>query len=75
MSAIVAAIAEQGLARLVDWAFTAAQAGLERTPLVAKVREMEAAGKTPDEITDTLQKGRQEAEVEAQGKVDRAPEA
>jgi len=75
MSAIGAAIAEQGMAKLADWIFTAALAGLERAPLVAQVREMEAAGKSPDEITDALQKGRQEAEVEAQGKVDRAPEA
>jgi len=75
MDPITTAVAERGLARLVDWAFTAALAGMERAPIVAKVREMETAGTSPDEITDELQKGRQESEVEAQGKIDRVPEA
>ena len=75
MSAIGAAIAEQGLARLVDWAFTAAQAGLERAPIVVRVREMEAAGKSPDEITDALQAGRKQSELDAQKKVDAARDA
>lgn len=74
MSAIVGVLAERGIAKLVDFAFTAALAGLERGPIVAKVREMEARGATPDEITDELQKGRQESEVQAQAQVDKALE-
>jgi len=73
MSAIVGAIAERGLARLADFVFTQALAGAERAPLVAQVREMEAAGKGPDEITDTMQSGRKQSEVDAQKKVDAAP--
>lgn len=72
MDPITAALAERGIARLVDFAFTAALAGLERAPIVAKVREMEAAGKLPDEITDALQDGRKQSEVDAQKKIDAA---
>ena len=60
------------LARLLDFAFTLAEAGIARGPYVEKASQMAAAGASPDEITDALQKMRQESEAEAQKKIDGA---
>ena len=65
-------IAEVAIAKVVDFAITAFIAGLEREPIVVKVREMELAGATPDEITDALQSMRKASEAEAQAKIDAA---
>lgn len=66
-------ILNAGVARLVDYAFTLALAGMEREPIVAQVRQWEQEGKTPDEITDALQAGRKDSEVQAQADIDNAP--
>ena len=67
-------IAVAGVARLLDFAFTAVLAGIERSAIVNKVREMEAAGASMDDITDALQAMRKQAEVEAQAKIDALPD-
>jgi len=61
-----------GVAKLADLVFTLALAGLERIPVVEKVREMEEKGASPDEITDALQEMRKASEAVAQKKVDDA---
>lgn len=66
-------LAAVGIARLVDFAFTALEAGIARGPIVEKVREMEASGATPEEITEALQAMRQASEKEAQDKIDQLP--
>jgi len=63
------------LAKLLDLGFTLALAGIERATAVEKVRTMEEAGASADEITDALKKMRQDSEKAAQAKVDAAPEA
>jgi membrane protease subunit (stomatin/prohibitin family) len=62
-------------AKLLDLGFTLALAGIERMGAVEKARSMEAAGASADEITDALQKMRQDSEKAAQAKVDAAPDA
>lgn len=62
-----------GLARLADWIFTAALAGMEREPIVDLVRKRADDGATPDEITDELQAMRQQSEVDTQKTIDEAP--
>lgn len=61
-----------GVAKLADVLITLALAGMERTSIVAKVREMEDQGKSNDEITDALQAMTKASEAEAQGKIDNA---
>ena len=61
-----------GVAKIIDLAFTAWLAGMEREPIVAKVREMEAAGATMKEITDALEAMRVQSESDAQAKIDKA---
>jgi len=39
-----------GLAKLIDFAFTLAEVGLQRGAFVAKAKEMEEAGATPKEV-------------------------
>jgi hypothetical protein len=63
----------QGIASVVEAAFTLYQAGVERGPIQAKVREMEAAGATPDAITDALQAMRKESEAADQQAIDKMP--
>jgi len=63
------------LAKLLDLGFTLALAGIERATAVEKVRTMEEAGASADEITDALKKMRQDSEKAAQAKVDAAPDA
>lgn len=72
MNPIAQTVAKAGIARLIDFAFAAALAGLERAPLVEKVQAMEAEGKTADEITDTLQADAAYAAVESQKAIDEA---
>lgn len=72
MDPVTAAVAERGIARLADYLFTAALAGLAREPIIDKVRKMEADGATPDQITDTLQADRQQSEIDAQRQIDEA---
>ena len=67
-------MAAAGFAKLVDVLFTVALAGFERAPLIAKAREMEAAGATVDEITDALRAMTIGSEETAQRKIDAAPE-
>jgi len=62
------------LVKLLDMGFTLALAGIERVAAVEKARAMEEAGASADEITDALQKMRQESETAAQRKVDAALE-
>ena len=58
------------IAKILDVALTLFVAGLNRADIVNKVREMEATGATPDEITDALQNMRQQSEAHAQAKID-----
>ena len=58
-----------GIAQLLDIGISLALAGIERTTIVNDVRKMEEAGATPDEITDALQKMRQDSEAEAEAAI------
>jgi len=62
--------AEIAVAKIVDLALTAFMAGIERQPIVEEIRKMEAAGATPDEMTDALQAMRQAQEAKTQAKID-----
>lgn len=53
-----------GIAKLADVIAFAISVGIERAPLVAHVRELEARGATPDEITDSIQKMAEDSEKE-----------
>jgi hypothetical protein len=64
-------IATAGVAKLLDFAFTAWLAGIERDAIRNKVQEMEASGASMDEITDALQAMRVQSEVDAQAKIDK----
>lgn len=70
---LAAAAASEGAARLVDFIFTVARAGVERGPYVDKARAMAAEGKSFDEITDSLQALRQEQDKGTQKKIDAMP--
>lgn len=72
MDPISQAVAEKAIAKILDVGLAALQAGIEREPIVAKVREMEEQGATPDAITDALQAMRQESEAAAQKAIDQA---
>lgn len=61
-----------GLAKFLDVVFTAVSVGLEREAIVAKVREMEAQGATPGQITEAIAKMRDEAIAAAQNAIDGA---
>ena len=52
---------EAVLWKLADLAITAFQAGLERQVVVDRIKELEAQGKTPDELADALRSMRDEA--------------
>jgi len=65
-------IAEVAIAKILDLGITMVLAGMERQPIVDKVREMEVAGATADQITDALQAMRQQSEKDAQAKIDAA---
>ena len=54
--------------QIADLVFTLAKVGLERDAVVGKVRTMEEAGASPDEITDALKKLAAETEAEATAK-------
>lgn len=70
---MMGAIATVGVAKLLDFAFTAWLAGIERDAIVTKVREMEEKGATPDEMTDAIQVMRTQSEKDAQAKIDKLP--
>lgn len=61
-----------GVAKLLDAAIAAWLVGVAREPLVAKVREMEAAGASMDEMTDALQAMAAQSEADAQAEIDKA---
>jgi len=61
--------AEIVVAKIVDLALTAFMAGIERQAIVEDLRKMEAAGATPDEMTDALQAMRQAQEAKTQAKI------
>lgn len=67
-SAIVSKGVEKGLARLADELFTAAEVGLNREDVLARVAELEAAGHTPDQIADDLATMRKASSAEARAK-------
>lgn len=67
-------IATVGVAKLLDFAFTAWLAGIERDAIRNRVQEMEAAGASMDQITDALEAMRVKSEVDAQAKIDKLPE-
>lgn len=73
MDPITAVIAEKGMAKLADFAFTLALAGIAREPFVDYVRKREAEGATPDQITDELYVMRQQSEKDTQTKIDALP--
>lgn len=56
--------------KLLDLALAAVQAGFERQAVVEKVRELEAAGASPDQITDALQAMAKQSEADAQAAID-----
>ena len=60
-----------GIAQLLDIGISLALAGIERTTIVNDVRKLEESGATPDQITDALQKMRQNSEKDAQSAVDK----
>jgi len=66
-------IAEAAIAKILDIGITLVLAGMERQPIVDKVREMEVSGATADQITDALQAMRQQSEKDAQAKIDAMP--
>lgn len=53
--ALIGKVVATGYAKVADMVFTLALAGFEREPIVTIVRDMEAAGARPDEITEALQ--------------------
>ena len=63
-----------GMWKLADFAITLALAGIDRLAIVEKVRTMEEAGATPDEITDALQAMRKASEAKAQADINAAPQ-
>ena len=60
-----------GIAQLLDIGISLALAGIERTTIVNDVRKLEESGATPDQITDALQKMRQNSEKDAQAAIDK----
>jgi hypothetical protein len=60
-----------GIAQLLDIGISLALAGIERTTIVNDVRKLEESGATPDQITDALQKMRQDSEKDAQSAIDK----
>jgi len=58
-----------GIAQLLDIGISLALAGIERTTIVNDVRKLEESGATPDQITDALQKMRQDSEKDAQSAI------
>lgn len=65
---ITSAIVAKGLARLADAVFTAAEMGLNREDVLARVAELEKAGHTPDQIADDLATMRKASSAEARAK-------
>ena len=62
----------QGLAILADAVITAYLVNEERKPIVASVRAWEMEGKTPEQMSELLESGRQLSEDEAQAAIDAA---
>lgn len=60
------------IAKILDLGITLYVAGIERQSIVDKVRGMEDQGATPDEISDALQKMRQDSEGAAQRAIEGA---
>lgn len=54
MDPITQALVAKGAAKLVDAAFTALEVGMAREDVLAKVADLEASGRTPDQIADDL---------------------
>ena len=49
------------VSRIIDWAFTAAELGLNRQEVVDEARAMEEAGATPEEVMKSLHDKRKDA--------------
>jgi hypothetical protein len=56
---------EAMLFKLLDMAFNAVSVGLERQVVLDKVRELELAGRSADEIAESLKRMRDEAIAKA----------
>lgn len=61
-----------GLYLLLDAAFGALAAKVERDALLAKVKELEVSGASPEKITEELRKMRDTAIAAAQDEINRA---
>ena len=61
-----------GIYLLLDAAFSALSMKLERDIILAKVRELELQGATPEQITQALRGMRDEAILKAQDEINRA---
>ena len=61
-----------GIYLLLDAAFSALSMKLERDVILAKVRELELQGATPEQITQALRGMRDEAISKAQEEINRA---
>jgi hypothetical protein len=61
-----------GIYLVVDAALSLLAAKFERDAIIARVREKEAAGATPEEITADLKAMRDEAIAKAQDAINRA---
>lgn len=70
MGPVGAAAAAEGIAKLIDLAFTLAEAGLARGPVVEMVQAKEAAGATPEQISEALEEMRKQAETDADAAVE-----
>ena len=62
-----------GIYLVVDAALSLLAAKFERDAIIARVREKEAAGATPEEITADLKAMRDEAIAKAQDAINRQP--
>lgn len=60
---------EAVILKLIDVALTAAAVGLEREAILDRVRGLQAAGATPEDITQALVTMRDDAIAEAQRKI------
>lgn len=61
------------ISRVLDYAFDALEAGVERDVMIAQAKAMETKGASPAEIVGAIHKMRDDAIAAAQKKIDEAP--
>lgn len=65
---------DKGVAKLLDAGIAAYLANIERSKIVADVRQWELEGKTPEEMTGLLRAMAEDSETKAQQAIDDAPD-